>query len=164
MNRWSSKPKVYIVLVSVVIFCVILLSDAPKGSANVSISFLGYTNSGRGREALLSLKNDSFYDLLRNESCTIASLEGEGQRRQEFYHLTPALKKIEPGSSEIVKVPIQETIKTWNVSFSFNFAPEIMDVFSHRLRVTSKETADSVFVRLSPTVTNDFKSEPGKNP
>lgn len=127
--------------------------DTGRGDISVEISFVGYTNSPNGKQALFRLKNSGPYAILRDESCSITWSDSKGSNHIDFFRLDPKVVEIQQGRNEIVSVPVTNALN-WRVDFGFSMPPTTLDAIQAHVpwRFTKRNDTFSVFI--GPTLTN----------
>lgn len=155
--RRLHKAILFAVICIALMLLLALSFDTPNRNYDVTIDFIGNSESSHGPIATLRLQNDGRTTVRFNAYCTIYWTNRLGIPTNTFFKHNQGYAILPPGESSLIRVPHPPDAKTWDTSFTYQVRPSPIARLVSRVTflLPGTWTADNSFVgRFGPLITN----------
>jgi hypothetical protein len=142
-----------------VMYLTLIFAFQPPSHPDVTVTFVGYTNSAEAKTvALIALYNNGGNVLRREHSCTISWTNSIGIFTNRFFTLVPTNYLLRGGSLETVRVAPPPDPGPWKTCFEFVVEPSEIQRLVRRIHnailwFLSSEEPTSHFFFIGPEIT-----------
>lgn len=146
------------------LWIIALATERADHYLDVSIEFVGNTNSSSGLHSVLRLGNYGGATVKIDPYCTLYWTNHLKLETNMFFKLGQGYAILPPGQSNLVELPHPSDAHTWNTSFSYTVRPNWVKRILNRIRfmLPGDWVPDNSFIgRIGPVISNPKFSADG---